>query len=277
MRRITARVFQTFLVTALLLNAALSQPDFAQTTNTNSGQTAAAAAAADQRQWLSITMVSVKPEMITEFQNFVKNETNPALRKGGAMWREVWQTTAAAGDAFEYVIVAPIDNFAQYDGPSPLEKGLGKEGLAAWQTKASRYVNGVRRLVIRTRPDLSYEGKRTGPPKLAVVSHLHVAPGRRQDFENYTRNDFLPVVKQGQATYRVAETIFGGDANEFITLTLRESFADIDKGAVAVQVLGAEGAAKLLQKLPAGTLVHVERYLARFVPELSLMPAEAAR
>src|SRR5439155_9557960 len=257
MRRITARVFQVVSVIALLLFAAQSHTSLAQTTNTNSGQTAAAAP--DQRQWLSITVVSVKPEMMNEFQNFVRNETNPARRKGGAMWREVWQTTAVAGEAFEYVIVAPIDNFAQYDGPGPLEKGLGKEGLAAWQAKASRYINSVRRFVIRTRPDLSYEGKRTGPPKLAVVSHLHVAPGRGQDFENYTKNDFLPVVKQGQVTYRVAETIFGGDANEFVTLTLRESFADIDKGPLAVQVLGAEGAAKLFQKLPAGTLVHVER------------------
>jgi hypothetical protein len=275
MRRIIARVFQTLCVAALLLAAAQSQPSVAQTTNTNSGQTAAPAP--DQRQWLSITVVSVKPEMMTEFRNFVKTETNPALRKGGAMWRDVWQTTAAAGDAFEYVIVAPIDNFAQYDGPGPLEKGLGKEGLAAWQAKASRYVNSVRRFVIRTRPDLSYEGKRTGPPKLAIVSHLHVAPGRGQDFENYTKNDFLPVVKQGQVTYRVAETIFGGDANEFITLTLRESFADIDKGPVAVQVLGAEGAAKLFQKLTTGTLVHVERSFARYVPELSIMPGETAK
>jgi hypothetical protein len=274
MRRITSRVFQAFLVIAVLLIAAQSHPSFAQTTNTTSGQTPAAAP--DQRQWLSITVVSVKPEMMTEFQNFVKNETNPALRKGGAMWRDVW-TTAASGDAFEYVIVAPIDNFAQYDGPGPLEKGLGKEGFAAWQAKASRYVNSVRRFVIRTRPDLSYEGKRTGPPKLAVVSHIHVAPGRGQDFENYTKNDFLPVLKQGQATYRVAETIFGGDANEFVTLTLRESFADLDKGPVAVQVLGAEGAAKLFQKLPAGAVVHIERYLARFVPELSIMPGEAAK
>jgi hypothetical protein len=273
MRRITSRVFQAFFVIALLLNAVHSHPAFAQTANTNSGQTAAAAP--DQRQWLSITVLSVKPEMITEYQNFVKNETNPALRKGGAMWREVWQTTPAAGDAFEYILVAPIDNFAQYDGPGPLEKGLGKEGFAAWQAKAGRYVNSVRRFVIRTRPDLSSEGKRTGPPKLAVVSHIHVAPGREQDFENYTKNDYLPVIKQGQATYRVAQTIFGGDANEFITLTLRESFADIDKGPVTVQVLGAEGAAKLFQKLPAGTVMHLERYLARFVPELSIMPAEA--
>jgi hypothetical protein len=274
MRRIIARVFQTLCVAGLLLAAAQSQPSFAQTTNTNTGQTAAPAPG--QRQWLSITVVSVKPEMMTEFQNFVKNETNPALRKGGAMWRDVW-TTAASGDAFEYVIVAPIDNFAQYDGPGPLEKGLGKEGFAAWQAKASRYVNSVRRFVIRTRPDLSYEGKRTGPPKLAVVSHIHLATGRGQDFEDYTKNDFLPVVKQGQATYRVAETVFGGDVNEYITLTLRDSFADLDKGPVTVQVLGAEGAAKLFQKLPAGTVVHIERYVARFVPELSIMPAEATK
>jgi hypothetical protein len=274
MRRITARVFHALFVIALLLAAAQSHLSFAQNANAN-GQTAAPTP--DQRRWLSITVLSVKPEMAAEFQNFVKTETNPALRKGGATWREVWQTTAAAGDAFEYVIVAPIDNFAQYDGPSPLEKGLGKDGFAAWQAKASRYVNSVRRFVIRTRPDLSNEGKRTGPPKLAVVTHVHVAPGRGQDFENYTKNEFLPVVKQGQATYRVAETVFGGDANEYVTLTLRESFADIDKGPVIVQVLGAEGAAKLLQKLPVGTVMHVERSFARFVPELSIIPAEAAK
>ena len=275
MRRITARVFHALFVIALLLSAAQSHPSLAQTTNTTSGQTAAPAP--DQRQWLSITLLSVKPEMVAEFRNFMTNETNPALRKGGAKWREVWQTTAAAGDAFEYVLVAPIDNFAQYDGPSALEKGLGKDGFAAWQAKASRYVNSVRRFVIRTRPDLSNEGKRTGPPKLAVITSVHVAPDRGQDFENWIKNEYLPVMKRGQATYQVSETVFGGDANEYVTLTLRESFAEIDKGPVIVQVLGAEGAAKLLQKLPAGTVMHVERSFTRFVPELSIMPAEAAK
>ncbi len=269
MRRITARLYHALCFTALLLAAAQLHPGLAQTTN--NGQTAAIAP--DQRQWLSITVLSVKPEMVAEFRNFMTNETNPALRKGGAKWREVWQTTAVAGDAFEYVLVAPIDNFAQYDGPSPLEKGLGKDGFAAWQTKASRYVNSVHRLVIRTLPDLSNEGKRTGPPKLAVVSHIHVASGRGQDFENYTKNEYLPVMKQGQVTYRVAQSVFGGDVDEYITLTLRESFAEIDKGPTVVQILGAEGAAKLFQKMPAGTVTHIERSFAQFVPELSIMPA----
>ena len=69
-------------------------------------------------EFLSITVVSVKPEMMMEFQNFMKNTTNPALKKGGLKWREVWQSTGAAGDAFEYVLVTPVAKLADFDGPS---------------------------------------------------------------------------------------------------------------------------------------------------------------
>jgi len=224
------------------------------------------------RQFLALTVVSVKPEMMGEFQNFMKNTTNPALQKGGIKSREVWQNTAAAGDAFEYVMVTPLGKLADFDGPSPLEKGLGAQGFAAWQTKASSLVNSVRRLVIRTRPDLSFQANRTGPPKLAVVTFVHVAPNRNAEFENYIKNDYAPAMKQAGVTYLVSQTTFGGDANEYVTLTLRDSFTDLDKGPVLVQSLGEEGAQKLLQKLPAGVVVHVERSLTKFVPELSIMP-----
>ncbi|MBA3770374.1 MAG: hypothetical protein H0X08_07755, partial [Blastocatellia bacterium] len=76
--------------------------------------------------------------MLAEYQNFVKDETNPALIKGGVKWRDVW-VTATFGNAFEYFIVAPIDNFAQYDAPHPIEKALGKEGFAAWRAKGNRF------------------------------------------------------------------------------------------------------------------------------------------
>jgi hypothetical protein len=229
--------------------------------------------AAPSPEFLSITVVSVKPEMIVEFQNFMKNTTNPALKKGGLKWREVWQTTATAGDAFEYVIVAPVPKFADFDGPGALEKGLGPQGMSAWQTKAGSLVNSVRRLIIRTRPDLSFAAQRSGPPKLAVVHSVHVAPNRSSDYENYLKNDFVPVMKQAGVTYLVAQTMFGGNANEYITLTMRDSFADLDKGPVIIQALGPEAAQKLTQKLPAGVVVHLERSITRFVPELSILPA----
>ena len=262
-------------VLALLAAAALAPGSApAQTPNASSGQPAAQPAA--PRQLLSVTEVSVKPEMMAEFQRFMTNETNPALRKGGVKSRDVWQRTDAAGDPFEYIIVMPVDNFAQFDGGGPLEKALGRDGYAAWREKAGRYVASVRRYVIRTRPDLSHQGKMAGPPKLGVVSTIRVAPGRGQEWANYTMNDFMPVFRKAGATYLVAETMFGEDVNEYITVTLRDSFADIDKGPIPVQVLGADGARQLNQKLPAGVITHVKRSFVRYVPELSIMPAQAA-
>ena len=259
MKQTLLRILRACCASALLLAAAQLQPSLAQT-------------AAPTPELLSITVVSVRPDMVAEFQNFMKTTTNPALKKGGLKWREVWQSTAAADDAFEYVLVAPVGAFAEYDGPSAIEKALGAQGFAGWLTKAGSLVTSVRRYIIRTRPDLSYAAKRTGPPKLAVVTTVHVAPNRNLDFENYLKNDYLPVMQKAEVSYFVSQSIFGGDTGAYVALTLRESFADLDKGPVVNQVLGAEGAMKLAQKLPAGTVTHVERSISRFVPELSLLP-----
>ncbi len=267
MRPIAHRVFHVPAFALLLLGIAQLSPSLAQ------NPTPTPQAGPPPSQWLVITQVIVKPEMMLEFQNFMKNTTNPALKKGGLKWRHVWQSTNYAGDAFEFVIVAPMEKFAEFDGPNPLEKALGSQGFADWSAKAGSLVKGVHRYIIRTRPDLGVMGK-ASVPKLAVVSSIHVANGRNQEFENYIKNDYAPVMAKGGATYLVSQTIFGGDANEYTTLTMRDSFAEIDKGPVPIQVLGAEGAQALFQKLPAGAVTHIERSIVRFVPELSIMPAE---
>jgi len=264
MKPITAtKMLSVFFGAVLLLMAGPSQPTVAQ----NPSPTPQAA---PTQEFLLVTVVSVKPEMMAEFQNFLKNTTNPALKKGGLKWREVWQNTGAAGDAFEYVLVSPVEKLADFDGPSPVEKGLGPQGFPAWQVKANSLVNSVRRFIIRTRPDLSFMTQGAGTPKLAVITFLHLAPNRNTDFENYLKNDFVPVMKQAGVTYVVSQVIFGGDANQYITLTMRDSFADLDKGPVLVQALGAEGAQKLMQKLPTGTVVQTERSITRYVPDLSI-------
>lgn len=265
MKHIPMTLLRAFCGATLLLIAAHSQQMRAQTP-TPTPQ------AAPAPEFLAITVVSVKPEMMVEFQNFMKNTTNPALKKGGLKWREVWQNTGAAGDAFEYVLVTPMAKFADFDGPSALEKGLGPQGLPAWSTKAGSLVTSVRRFIIRTRPDLSFATQRTGAPKLAVIHLVHVAPNRNNDYESFLKNDFVPVMKQAGVTYLVSQTIFGGNGNEYITLTMRDSFADLDKGPVHIQALGQEAGQKLMQKMPAGAVVHLERSITRFVPELSIMP-----
>jgi hypothetical protein len=266
MTRITPTLLRVFFAAAVTLIATHSHEALAQ----NPTPTPQAAPAPE---FVSITVVSVKPEMALEFQNFMKNTTNPALKKGGVKWREVWQSTGAAGDAFEYVLVTPVAKLADFDGPGPLEKGLGAQGVPAWQAKAGSLVNSVRRYIVRARPDLSFATQRTGAPKLAVVHSVHVAANRNGEYEDYLKNDFVPAMKQAGVTYLVYQTLFGGDANEYVTLTMRDSFADLDKGPVLVQALGAEAAQKLMQKMPAGAVVHLERSIARFVPDLSIAPA----
>jgi hypothetical protein len=260
----------TLLVFCVSLQAA-----YAQSPSATGNQTTAQPSA--QGNWLSVTVVTVKPEMMAEFQKYMTTVTNPALRKGGQKWRDVWQQTNNAGNPNEFNIVSPVDNMAQFDGQGALEKALGADGFAEWQNKASSFVTSVHRYIIRTRPDLSYETKMTGPPKLAVITKVSVAPGRNQDYENWALNEYLPMVKRSKVTaYWVSETLFGGDGTEYVALSLRDKFAEIDHGPLAVQVLGAEGARQLNQKMPAGTVVHIDRSFIRYVPELSFRPTETA-
>lgn len=229
-----------------------------------------------KRERISISFVNVKPEMVPDFEAMIKTDIIPALAKGGAKQSDVWRTTGF-GDSFEYVIVNPIENYAQYDGPSPMMKGMGKEGMAAWVAKASRMVNGVRTVAYDLRPDLSYITNMTEPPKMAVVTTVTVAAGRNAEFENFIKNEWLPVIKQsGIKGYWVQQVAFGGDVNQYLIATLHENFAEVDKGNPVARVVGQDGMMKIQQKLPAGVIVRQERIISRFVPELSYRPTTTA-
>ncbi len=221
-----------------------------------------------------ITIVTIKPEMRTEFENIIKTEYNPAIVKGGAKWSDVW--VPAIGNTFEYVFIAPIDGWARLDGMSPFIKGAGKEGAAAFYAKAGTMVTNVQSSADEFLEDLSYEPKMTGPPQIAVVTFTCVAPGRASEFENFIRDEMLPQVKKSDiGGWSMQRQIFGGDVNKYTTVALHQNFAEIEKGPAAQRVLGQEGYMKLLQKLPSGVVVHQERIVARYAPGMSYRPASS--
>jgi len=257
--------FVSMLGVALWLGYAVS----AQTPAQKPAQTKAEGAAAPQ--FLGINVVHVKPEMALEWEEFQKKEVMPTLQKGGIRQRDAWRT--AVGEAFEVAFVTPMANLAARDEPSPIVKALGEEGARAYGTKNRRFIASSRSFIIRTRPDLSYQPTSNDPPKLAVLSSLSIAPGRITDYETHVKNDVLPIQKKAQSLgYLVSQTVFGGDGNEFVTLSLVNSFADLDKGPAAIRVLGPEGAAKLSAKA-AGIITHTERIVIRYDPELSFKVA----
>jgi len=259
------------LVSVVGIGLWLGYAVIAQTPAQKAAQTKTEGAAAPQL--LGVNVVHVKPEMALEWEEFQKKETIPTLQKAGIEQRDAWRT--AIGEAYEVAFVTPIANLAVRDEPNPMVKALGEEGARAYAAKNRRLIAGSRSFVIRTRPDLSYAPTSNDSPKLAVLSSLSIAPGRITDYENYVKTDVLPIQKKAQSLgYLVSQTMFGGDGNEFVTLAMVNSFADLDKGPAALRVLGPEGAAKLSAKT-AGIISRTERIVIRYDPELSFKVASS--
>ncbi len=231
---------------------------------------------ARQSERLMVTIVNVKPDKVDEYETLVKNETNPALQKAGIKWREAWKT-AMFGNSFDYVYVEPIDNMAAFDGPGPIERALGKEGNAAWSARSRSMINGVKRMQINTRPDLSFDGDGSRAPGVAVVTHATAAQGKNAELEAWVKADLLPAMRQAKVpAYLVSQMGLGGNANEYITLVMHANMAELEKGPPVYRVMTKEAGDKLYAKLPAGVLVNVERYVVRFSPELSFRVGESA-
>ena len=230
----------------------------------------AAAKPAPKREMIQVTVVKVKPDLLNEWLEFQKNETIPMLKKAGAIRRDAWQT-GIFGESGMYAFVAPIENFNQYDGDNPPLRALGADGARAYAEKNRRFIVSSHTYADQTRPDLGYEVKMSGPPKLALLSNVQIALGKGSDYEALVKSDVLPVMRKARLGYAVSQTVLGGDINEFTTLIFYDTFADIGKGHPFDRILGADGSRQLTAKA-VGIVTHVERSIVRYVPELSFTP-----
>lgn len=262
MNNVNIKAFKTYLFAAIFLCLAcfMSVNVSAQANKTET----------PARERMTLSVITVKPDMANEFENIIKTEYNPAYTKGGGTSSEVWQPVF--GNQFEYYFVQPLEKFAVMDGPSPIAKGFGKDGLTAFLAKASKMITSFHQYVIGTRPEMSYTTEMTAPPRLAVVMRMQVKSGKNSELESFAENDYLPVVrKSGIKGFWVSQVIFGGNANEYISLTLVENFTDMDKGA-PVNRVKPEDAAKVAQKIPNDIVENVEQYVMFYNPALSISP-----
>jgi hypothetical protein len=230
----------------------------------------AQSASSQQRQLLLVTEVHLKPDTAPEWTELQKAEQVPAQKKGGVAWRDTW-ADGPGGNPYLRGTVVPVSSLAQFDNPAPIVKALGQEGAAAFGAKNRRLVTGSRSRIFATRPDLGF-GTRTGVPKLAILSTVNVINGRAADFEAFLKSDVVPPLKKAGVTYyAVAQVVYGGDTNEYVTLVLANDYAELAKGHPLERALGADGAAKLAQR--SGAFVsRLERRIIRYVPELSFAP-----
>jgi hypothetical protein len=233
----------------VLLAAALSNPCLAQSSMSR------------------VTITHVRPEMLTEWVDLQKNEVVPALKKAGEKTRTVY-VSGLFGSSYEYVIIAPIASFAQFDGDSPILKTLGPVPAARLGEKLRKCTVSSQSFLSTRLDDLSNVIEADQQPKILVSTRLRLVTGKLQEFETFMKTDVLPVYKKAKVGYLVSRRGLGANSNDFVLSTVYSKYADLDGGSVLTKALGPEGAAKVLAKL-TGVANLVEQIVRSRVEDLS--------
>jgi len=225
-----------------------------------------AIAQAPPPQRLSVNIVNVKPEALTDWLALQEKETIPGLKKAGVAGREAW-TTAFFGEAYQYFFSQPIEKFAMYDNPqAPMVRALGQQNANIYNEKLRRMIVSQQTLAITILPG-SIIPPDSYQPKFMVLNFQYATPGRADDYQRYLQEQLMPIIRKAKPVgYALSRTLHGGDANEFVTARYIEKMADLDGPNLQQQVLGPKAPAV---GPPDGVLQRQERRIYRYVPNLS--------
>jgi hypothetical protein len=215
------------------------------------------------------TLTHVKPGMMAEYQEFLKNETLPAFKKAGD---KGWATYLAGtfGRFNTIITLRTINSLKEFDETNFLVKALGDDGVRAWSQKRARMIEGVETILLQGVPELFLPRPNPNdPPKIGIITITNVAPGRTAEYESLMKTEVMPLLKKtGNKGYAIGRVLFGGDTNEYRSMSYADSFEDVEKMGVAMQ---AAGFAKVVSKF-TGIVLRSERLIGRFQPDLSIRP-----
>ena len=236
------------------------------------GRATQSAPAAPQRNWYSVTVTTVKPDRVADWIQTQKSETIPMQQKGGVKTRDTWQSGAPFGEGNTFAIVTPIEKFATYDMPNLARRVLGDAPAQAYQTKLAAMTLSRRTLAIQDRAELSIVPAANAKIVAGILTETTIVSGHAEQYEAYLKNDLLPLLKKDNVVgYLVSRTTFGGNANEYHSMMLLSSFADIDRGPAQTRLLTPADARAMAAKVTPH-VEHVERNIYRYVPDLSFRP-----
>ncbi len=213
-----------------------------------------------------VTITHVKPDMANEWRELTKADI-PSLKKGGEKSRTVY-LTSIFGNTFEYVSVNPIENFADFDGKSPLAKALEPAALANRGEMIRKCIESSTSFMSTRHDEISNVVLNDAIPPILVSARYRIAPGKMQEYMNLMKSDLLPVYKKAGVRMTVNRRGPGTNPSDVTVVTFYKSFADWGGGPFLTKQLGAEAAAKINAKF-AGVRTLIEVVARRRVDELS--------
>jgi hypothetical protein len=213
-----------------------------------------------------IQQAQLKPEMVDTFQDLIKNEVVPALKKAGVPWQWTF-TNGIVGQGFTFIVVTPVTSYAQFDQPGPLQQALGPAGAATFGKKLRETVVTTHAYIDTLRQDLSIMSNSGTPPALAVVQVLQIVPGKGNEFTKVMTEEWLPLYKKaGWKDVWFYNRNFGGPP-QVSQIRLIAKYADLDAPGVLAGMPPDQIQAMLGRRNAVASLVATE--IVRYVPDLS--------
>jgi len=194
-----------------------------------------------------VTIIRVKPEMLSEWLDLQRNQVVPALKKSGVKTRTVYGS-GIFGKAFEYTVIQPMKKFGDFDSQEAQAEALGSVADGKLSEKIRKCVVSVSSFVRTGLPDLSNPGESRAWPIVGFL-RLRVVPGKMQEYQDQFKAAIVPALKKANANILVASWRLGTDGYDLIFETPMTKFADLDAPPPLVRALGAEGVAKVTASL----------------------------
>jgi len=217
---------------------------------------------------LSVARIQVKPDRVAEYID-VEKQYATAFKKGGGTIRAVYRS--AAGNPFEFMVVAGMPNYAILDDKSFYAKGATEAELARMAARRSQCVESVRTTYEKPQADMSFNPQGTPQPKTIEVVRVNVRQEMVDQWMATVKNELIPAFqKAGQPGVLCRRVEFGGSRSQFTFRVPLNKWADLDAASPLVKVLGPDGMAKLAAKL--NSMSSAEWLIYNYVPELSVVP-----
>jgi hypothetical protein len=202
-----------------------------------------------------VTVVHVKPEMLTEWLDLQKNAVVPALKKAGVKTRTAYSSTVF-GEAFTYLLIQPMNGFAEFDSSDRQAVALGLVPDVKAAERLRRCITGLSSFLSTALPDISNPGGVANPPIVGFL-RLRVAPGKMDEYVNLYKAEVLPLLKKADSRVFAASRRLGTDGYDLTFETPMAKFGDLDEPPALVRAFGPQTVAQAMAKLnPLATVVE---------------------
>jgi hypothetical protein len=224
---------------------------------------------------LVVTVIQLKPDMITTWEDLQKNELIPAQKKIGLPWRHTLGN-GVSGQGFTRVTIGPIAKYADLDMPGGfITRAVSAEANANFNAKNRQTILSQRTSIMTLQVNESIVSNSATNLPLQVVQVFHTAPGKGAEFAASLREDYLPAYKKAGVKDFWVFTTNQGEPGTVLVRPVT-NYAELDKAGLLQQAgLTQDQQTKIAARRNATLAGVPETTVFRFIPELSYgMPGQ---